>query len=266
MGLLKLLGDLFIPTRKEQVETKTLSGKTINGLPLEDVSFSEILPWSYTLVNDDVTIGQTILLWWLDTSKDITYKPNYLESNYIESFDESVHHLNLLGYLDKYQLTKKGKCVVNDNFKYVELHRNNWLSDRDKSNNTKIYIKENEKRLEQLESAGLHESANRQRALLERTKRHAELRPIFVKAERLSIAKEYSESNAILLGLKERNYTQMKPLMNRMAINYRGLKEYANEIAVIDEYITRYYPEYNDSSDMTFLERRKKAIKLLDKL
>ena len=80
---------------------------------------------------------------------------------------------------------------------------------------------------------------------LEINKKRDECYQIFQKGEELSKKKKYDDSNKLLLPLLENNYVDFyAPLYERIAKNYRGLKDYKKELDICQTFLKNIQPIY----------------------
>ena len=94
-----------------------------------------------------------------------------------------------------------------------------------------------------LRSVGLDDMASRNESNMRKDERRQMLWTQFELAEQLSKAGDFKESNELCLGIKD-SADFSAPLYKRMAINYRKLKEYNNEIKIINEFLSEKQKEY----------------------
>ena len=244
------LGDAIAkPRQRKNGDTKIFSPDNINPAPqqsqtsqltyygysLHDVDFGKFFPWANDVIyyEPDITIANVIMLWWLDkyhhTSRVI---PGYFERNYVKNFNIEVRKLQQTKIINfDNSLTELGSTILKNNFRFVELHRNGWLTN--KLNPTK----------------------------------YEPITP-FLRAERLSKDGFPDKSNDILLKLKKGRNNDAG-VYERLAINYRKLKNYKLEVNIINEFLEKILPQYEEPSytswNTKFNKRLARAEELLVK-
>lgn len=243
-----------------------LENTTINRVPIQNIDENDIYPWANDLVfNNEITIGNIILLWWLDKYWDKKRDtPQYFNLYYVTDFKTERRRLNGLGYIElSGKLTVKGHEALESNFKYVELHRNNWTTPEEKEKNHQIYLEEMDKHNTMLRNIGLKDLADRNEVNILKEKTDESITKPFYHAEKLSKAGEVEESLAILIPLLEKAAT-IEPyyrgmIVERIAINFRKAKLFSEEVSVLTRYLT------SMTSDESFIQYKEKFEKRLIK-
>ena len=116
-----------------------------------------------------------------------------------------------------------------------------------------------------LRSLGLDDMADRNISNMQKEERQRILWTQFEYAEHLSKMGNFKDSNMLCLGIKD-SADFSAPLYKRMAINYRKLKEYNNEIKIINEFLKERQKEYGGRMWIDeFSVRLKKAKELKSK-
>lgn len=244
------------------------SGKTINNIPIEKVSFDNKLPWAKDEAKGNVTIAQVIILWWLNNPR--TNKENvplYFERNYVDDFYYELDVLEKNGYIDDFdRVTPKGINCIKLNQDIISLHKQGWSTDEDKKRNKIIHEEMLRQSVVNARKLGLHDIADRNEKKISYNKIRFEQAELFKKADRLSKEKQYALSNEILFSLLADNFETFD-LWKRITINYRGLKQYENELKTIEDFISRSnQPIFPTNSVDYFLQRKEKAMKLLNNI
>lgn len=108
--------------------------------------------------------------------------------------------------------------------------------------NHKLFIKEHAEWLSQI---GEVEKATQRLTELENINKRGKYFKVFQKGEKLGKLKRFEESNSILLPLLKNDFVDFHaPLFERIAKNYRGLKDYENEIKICETFLSDKQPLY----------------------
>ncbi|MCV6815252.1 hypothetical protein [Streptococcus uberis] len=228
---------------------------------LDGFLFDNVLPWANdTIPNTELSISDLIFLWVISRfGQDFHSYPTHLSRNYgVTKPMEQVQKLINLGLVDRgFMITELGIKTINKNRKYIELHKNGWTTPEEKKYNKesdKLFTK---KYAEWLLEIGLTEDGNRALANLENANKRDESFQIFQKGEMLGKSKNYMESNLILLPLLENDSVDFyAPLYERIAKNYRGLKEYQNEIDICQKFLNDIQPLYGEDMWIDIFAKR----------
>lgn len=229
--------------------------------------FDNVLPWADEKIpNSALTISDLIFLWVISRfCQDFNSYPTHLSRNYgITSPLERVQKLMELGLVDDgFFITELGSKAINKHRKYIELHKKGWTSIEEKEynyNSHKLFMKEH---AEWLLEIGETEKGINELRTLERNDKRDECFLIFQKGEKLGKNKEYKKSNELLIPLLENeNVDFYAPLYERIAKNFRGLKEYQNEIDICQRFLSDIQPHYGEDMWIdVFLKRINFAIK-----
>lgn len=248
----------------EELEGTTLSypDLTINGYPANSVNFDSIFPWANNPTTiSSVTIGDTLYLWCI--SRNCNPLPKYLKKNYITDIDKSFKNLLENDLITVHRkITKKGLAFLKDNWKYIELHKSGWITPSEKEKRSKNFYNNYDYLVDFWESSGNTEAANEMRQKKSEDLKQDEFIKIIEKAEQLSKSGNSNESNSLLLPI--RNLTdQSARVYKRLAINYRKLRLYDNEIKIIEEFINEQQPKYGGAMWLDYFEPRLKRAKEL---
>lgn len=211
--------------------------------------FDHVLPWADEMIpNSNITISDLIFLWVINRfGQDFQSYPTHLSRNYgIVSPAKQVQRLISLGLVDDgFIVTKFGNETIEKYHNYIELHKNGWTTTEEKKYNYeshKLFAKEH---AEWLLEIGEVEKANQQLTALMVSDKRDECFQIFQKGEELGKNKMYKESNRLLLPLLKNDSVDFyAPLYERIAKNYRGLKEYQNEIDICQKFLNDIQPLY----------------------
>ncbi|BCX31290.1 hypothetical protein [Latilactobacillus curvatus] len=246
---------------------------TINNYPVDEINDDDLYPWSNQVVyRNDVTIGNIIMLWWLDKywDKEKTI-PNYFEKKYVKNFKIERRKLTYRGFIKQSgELTDLGQAALSNNYEYIDKHRNNWITAEDKERNSALHYSQMENVAKQDELWGMHDHAKElNQQMSDEKERDALLKPYF-EAEKLGKQGDSQRSLDILQQLLPRLNGKNRYLrafvIERIAIDSRKLKKYDSEIHYLNEYIIKEkgqyrYTEYKEK----FFKRIAKATQLLDK-
>lgn len=249
MSLIRSIYNLFKNTPPPPPQKRPL---LIFGRQLYDWDgflFDNVLPWaSDTIPNTEINISDLIFLWVISRlGQDFHSYPTHLARNYgITKPLEQVQKLINLGLVDNgFTITELGIECIDKNYKFIELHKNGWTTPEEKKYNKesdKLFTK---KYAEWLLEIGLTDEGNKVLTNLEFENKRNECFEIFHKGEMLGKSKNYKESNLILLPLLENDFVDFyAPLYERIAKNYRGLKEYQNEIDICQKFLNDLQPLY----------------------
>ncbi|MFA9492460.1 hypothetical protein [Streptococcus sp. E17BB] len=249
MPLLSSLKKLFSKTSTIP-EPPTRDQIKIYGKEIDDPDFYEhVYPWAkQQIAEPNIVISDLILLWVIKRLGLFTEKyPVHLSRNYgVTDYGVATLRLINLGLLEQDGLlTPKGKELINNNQHYIKLHKSGWVTDEDKAANRASYEAFRTKHADYLDQIGLKDSAKELREQIAFDKLRDEGWKLFEKGERLSKQKQYQQSNELLLpliGQKGVDFTA--PLYERIAINYRGLKDYQAEIAICENFLKYEQPKY----------------------
>lgn len=238
--------------------TKSVRESKINDLLANKklpIKYDEIFPWSNAKVDNELTISDIIILWWYDEvnkGKD-DYYPVYFERNYTNNFKLDRKKLIKKGYLNKnLYLTNKGKEALLENYKYVNMHRNSWMTDQDHEYLRNENIKSSFELAKYYEDTGDVAKSDEIINHIEETKKEQEIIELFNKAEKLSKESKIDESNEILLMLYDEDTTFSKPIVMRLAINYRKQKRLEDEVELLHDYLSKNEDKFSD--DEHFLD------------
>ena len=211
--------------------------------------FDNVLPWANEIITgSNLTISDLIFLWVIKRfGQDFKSYPSHLSRNYgITSPFNQVKKLIDLGLVDEnFMVTKLGNETIDKNRKYIELHKNGWTTTEEKKynyENHKLFIKEHAEWLSQI---GEVEKATQRLTELENINKRDKYFKVFQKGEKLGKLKRFEESNSILLPLLKNDFVDFHaPLFERIAKNYRGLKDYQNEIKICETFLSDKQPLY----------------------
>lgn len=273
MGIFDIL---FGNKNKKDATIKNINSEkspTINNYPMDKINADDLYPWSNQVVyRNDVTIGNIIMLWWLDKywDKEKTI-PNYFEKKYVKNFKIERRKLTYRGFIKQSgELTDLGQAALSNNYEYIDKHRNNWITAEDKERNSALHYSQMENVAKQDELWDMHDHAKElNQQISDEKERDALLKPYF-EAEKLGKQGDSQRSLDILLQLLPRlngkNRYLRALIIERIAIDSRKLKKYDSEIHYLNEYIIKEkgqyrYTEYKEK----FFKRIAKATQLLDK-
>lgn len=211
--------------------------------------FDNVLPWANDTIPDtELSISDLIFLWVISRfGQDFHSYPTHLSRNYgVTKPLEQVQKLINLGLVDRnFIVTELGLKAISKNRKYIDLHKNGWTTPEEKKYNKESDKQFTKKYVEWLLEIGLSENGNKVLANLENANKRDEVFQIFQKGETLGKSKNYIESNLILLPLLENDSVDFYvSLYERIAKNYRGLKEYQNEIDICQKFLNEIQPLY----------------------
>ncbi|MFD1466504.1 hypothetical protein ACFQ4L_10565 [Lapidilactobacillus mulanensis] len=246
---------------------------TINNYPMAEINPNAIYPWSDNVVyNGEVTIGNIIMLWWLDKYWNRNRAiPLYFERNYVKDFGAERQRLLTLGYIEPSgQLTELGKIALSENFKFIEKHRNNWHTPEENAKNNELYHERIENYAKQDEVLGMADDAKKLRQEITEEKAYDKISRPYFAAEKLGKQGEPEKSIGILIPLllkaKGKNRFLRALITERIAIDSRKLKQYSQEINVLESYINTEMGQYRyDEYKEKFLKRITKAQQLQNK-
>lgn len=223
--------------------------------------FDNVLPWADEKISGStLTISDLIFLWVISRfGQDFHSYPTHLSRNYgITSPLERVQNLIAIGLVNNdFVVTNLGSETINKNRKYIELHKNGWTTNEEKKYNYeshKLFMKEH---AEWLLEIGEEKKSNQELTELENTNKRDGCFLVFQRGEELGKAKKYKESNSILLPLLENDSVYFyAPLYERIAKNYRGLKEYQNEIDICQQFLSDIQPIYGGNMWVDVFSKR----------
>lgn len=246
---------------------------TINNYPIDEINDDDLYPWSNQVVyRNDVTIGNVIMLWWLDKYWDKEKSvPNYFENKYVKNFKMERQKLTSRGFIEQSgELTELGQTVLSDNYEYIEKHRNNWITTEDKERNSALHYSRMESIAKQDELWGMHDRAMEINQQISDEKERDVLLKSYFEAEKLGKQGDSQKSLDILLPLlpmlNGKNRYLRALVTERIAIDLRKIKQFDSEIRYLNDYILKEKGEhqYNRYKEK-FLKRIDKAAQLLDK-
>ncbi|WP_270615500.1 hypothetical protein [Streptococcus koreensis] len=211
--------------------------------------FDAVLPWAYEIIpGSKLTISDLIFLWVISRfGSDFNSYPTHLSRNYgITSPIDSVKKLiNLQLVNEDFIVTKLGNDTINKHRNYIELHKNGWTTKEEKQYNRESHNQFLKEYSEWLIQTGEHDQGILIKNNLEISKKRDECYQIFIKGEELSKKKKYDDSNKLLLPLLENKYVDFyAPLYERIAKNYRGLKDYKKELDICQAFLKKIQPIY----------------------
>lgn len=267
MSFIQSIYNLFkkTPPTPPQKRPLLIFGRQLNDW--DGFLFDNVLPFANeTIPNTKLKISDLIFLWVISRfGQDFHSYPTHLSKNYgITKPLEQVQSLINLGLVDNdFAVTELGRKTIDKNREYIELHKSGWTTPEEKKYNKESNRLFMEKHAEWLLEIGLTDEGNKILTVLEKDDKRDECFQTFQKGEMLGKSKNYKKSNLILLPLLESDYVDFyAPLYERIAKNYRGLKEYQNEIDICQKFLTDIQPLYG--GDMwidVFLKRINFAIK-----
>lgn len=239
--------------------------RTVFGFDISKVDFSKKLPWADRIIDSPgIKISHIIMLWWLDkyhnTDRPI---PQYFKKNYVDNFKKERKSLVKKQLLNTdFSLTDAGKAILEKHSHYIDLHRRGWVSTEEAKLNEEIYIQEKLSEIEQLKKSGDFDLAK----YVEDELVTHDLIKKRLKAEELSKNGEIEASNKILLELKDNSPIQIQSkIYERLAINYRKLKDYGSEIKIIEEFLAKERNPYDGAWVDKSISRLNRAKELKDK-
>ena len=249
------------------------SKKAINNHPITEINPESIYPWADKIVfNNEITIGNIIMLWWLNKywNKDRNI-PLYFERNYVKDYKVERQKLVKHGYIEQSgKLTDLGQNALSENHKYVELHRNNWITPEESAKNSELQYQQMENTARFDEAIGMTEHAKELRKEIASEKAITKIDVPYSTAESLGKNGKPQESLNILIPLlpkaKGPSRYMRAQITKRIAIDSRKLKKYDQEIAFLNKYIKEELDQYGyDRYKDDFLKRINKATQLMSK-
>lgn len=244
--------------------------REFDNAPAEASLWDYKLPWSVEKIDENITVGEFIVLWW-KYEVNRPRVPLYLTRNYVDDVNSTCEKLRQLGYLsgsDYNEKTELGVITLKNNYDIVTQHRNNWENEEERKKNQQRYINSQRKHISNLKKSGLHDLASELEKNLKEQEKDRQFANLLTDAEKLSKSKEYKKSNDILLELKDSKAPFKAPIYERLAINYRGLKEYEKEQEMIQEFLNKHLKKYGENGDSwkeKFEERLEKSKKYTNK-
>lgn len=245
MGIFSFLKKLS----KEVSSPPTKKGTNINGEYAEGFIYDDVYDWANDPIDGtNLFISDLIFLWVIDRlGSDFKKYPIHLSRNYdIKKPEIRVKKLIELSLVTtSFETTDLGKNTINQHRKIIELHKKGWISEEDRKKNLENYRLWKSELAKYYDKIGeLEKSAKLKQEILE-DKREGEFREIFLVGENLSKERKYRESNNLLLPLSENEQLKMTaPLFERIAKNYRGLKEFEKEVEICERFLKEKQPFY----------------------
>ncbi|HEM4065864.1 TPA: hypothetical protein U1W09_000388 [Streptococcus suis] len=221
----------------------------INGRDYTKFIYDDIYDWANDPVpGTEILISDLVFLWVVDRlGGDVKKYPIHLSRNYGVDRPEVriIKLIELSLATANYTITELGKDIIAQNRHIIELHKKGWVSDEDSKQNLENHRLWENEYAEYLEKIGDAEGAKELRQRISAEDKAKELNNIFNTGEKLSKEKKYQESNSLLLPLSENDeFLWSAPLFERIAINYRGLREYKKEIEICERFLKDKQPLY----------------------
>lgn len=228
------------PTQKPYI----INGKAYNRLIYDDV-----YEWADEPIDGtNLVISDLIFLWVIDRlGNNFDKYPIHLSRNYgVKSPELRIGKLIELSLAtSNYTVTELGKKTIDQNKNIIELHKKGWVSEEDADHNLENHKSWKVEYIKYLEKIGDFDNANQVKQTMLAEEKQRKLDKIFSDGERLSKEKKYSESNLLLIPLSNNtNFNATAPLFERIAKNYRGLKEYDKEIEICTKFLKEKQHQY----------------------
>ncbi|MHB9289656.1 hypothetical protein [Latilactobacillus curvatus] len=266
MGIFDIL---FGNKNKKDATIKNINSEkspTVNDYPMDEINDDGLYPWSNQIVyRNDITIGNIIMLWWLDKYWDKEKAiPNYFEKKYVKNFKIERRKLTSRGFIKQSgELTDLGQAALSNNYEYIDKHRNNWITTEDKERNSALHYSQMENVAKQDELWGMHEHAKElNQQISDEKERDTLLKPYF-EAEKLGKQGDSQRSLDILLQLLPRlngkNRYLRALVIERIAIDSKKLKKYDSEIYYLNDYII------NEKGQHQYIQYKEKFLKRIDR-
>ena len=266
MGIFDIL---FGNKNKKDATIKNINSEkspTVNDYPMDEINDDGLYPWSNQIVyRNDITIGNIIMLWWLDKYWDKEKAiPNYFEKKYVKNFKIERRKLTSRGFIKQSgELTDLGQAALSNNYEYIDKHRNKWITTEDKERNSALHYSQMENVAKQDELWGMHEHAKElNQQISDEKERDTLLKPYF-EAEKLGKQGDSQRSLDILLQLLPRlngkNRYLRALVIERIAIDSKKLKKYDSEIYYLNDYII------NEKGQHQYIQYKEKFLKRIDR-
>lgn len=266
MGIFDML---FGNKNKKDATIKNINSEkspTINNYPMDKINVDDLYPWSNQIVyRNEVTIGNIIMLWWLDRYWDREKAvPNYFERKYVKNFKIERQKLTSRGFIKQSgELTDLGQTALSNNYEYIEKHRKNWITAEDEERNSALHYSQMENVAKQDELWGMHDHAKELNQQISDEKERDTLFKPYFEAEKLGKQGDSQESLDILLQLLPRlngkNRYLRALVIERIAIDSRKLKKYDSEIYYLNDYII------NEKGQHQYIQYKEKFLKRIDR-
>lgn len=221
----------------------------INGKAYNRLIYDDVYEWADEPIDaTNLVISDLIFLWVIDRlGNNFDKYPIHLSRNYgVKNPELRIGKLIKLSLAtSNYTVTELGKKTIAQNRHIIELHKKGWVSDENSKQNLENHRLWKNEYAEYLEKIGDAEAAKELRQRISAEDKAKELNNIFNAGEKLSKEKKYQESNSLLLPLSENDeFLWSAPLFERIAINYRGLREYEKEIEICERFLKDQQPLY----------------------
>ncbi|HEM4137303.1 TPA: hypothetical protein U1W51_000867 [Streptococcus suis] len=221
----------------------------VNGRYYPNFSYDDVYEWANDPVpGTEILISDLIFLWVVDRlGGDVKKYPIHLSRNYgVDRPDLRITKLIKVSLATaNYTVTELGKDTIAQNRHIIELHKKGWVSDEDSKQNLENDRLWQNEYAEYLKKIGDTDGAKELRQRMSVDDKAKELNNIFNAGEKLSKEKKYQESNSLLLPLSENDeFLGSALLFERIAINYRGLREYEKEIEICERFLKDKQPLY----------------------